>query len=172
MSITRTIDGDCISWVVSTPAETLHVRKCGEHPTITIGPANEDAPMRISFGKKDRPAEQPAKPVSQWERAGSFVKTIMSGVLDGMLPDYIIGHRWQCCTGMTLDGLRVSDPCVNFHRAEDGHSYCKGCGCGEWKLARLDGAMFGNMKTSKLAWPGLECPLKRFTPLTIGASNG
>lgn len=173
MSITRTIDGDCISWVVGTPAETLHIRKCGDHPTVTIGPANDDAPMQITFAKREQGDKaKPDKQPSQWERAGSFIKTIVSGITDGMLPDYIIGHRWQCCSGITLDGLKVSEPCANFHRADDGHSYCKGCGCGEWKLARLDGALFGNMKTSKLAWPALECPLKRFTPITIGESNG
>ncbi len=171
MSINRTIDGDCIAWVVKTPAETLHVRKCAEYITAAVGPAQEDAPMRIVFGKHDD-APKPAKPASQWEKAGSFIKTILSGMVEGMLPLHVIGHRWQCCTGLTLAGLRVSEPCPNYHESDDGHLYCKGCGCGEWKLARLDGAIAGNMRTSKLAWPALECPLKRFTPLTVGESNG
>lgn len=105
-------------------------------------------------------AGQWASLVSDPSKVKSFLKAGASKVLEGPVSLAVLDHRHQCCHGRTLSGIQVSEPCEARMESEGKH-YCKSCGCGEWKLAELDVA--SETSHSKLSFPNLACPLKRWS---------
>lgn len=111
-----------------------------------------------------------------WEEAGSFinvllhpdkiksfVKAFTSKAIHGPAAYEVINQRHIACYGTTLSGKYVHQPCPSLHSDPvTGHDYCKACGCGKWKKARLNPQKSDDWTTSKLAYPSLTCPRGRF----------
>lgn len=74
------------------------------------------------------------------EKTKEFVKTVTSGYVD----DATYQTRLASCMG-----------CPALVKNKKG-SFCGGCSCGTWQLARLDGSTL-----PKLKWKRLRCPLGR-----------
>ena len=113
---------------------------------------------------------------NQWDEAGSFIKSLFnpgqvvkylsaetSKLIHGPATLPVINFRHSCCYGVTIEGESVRERCVSLYTdPETGHDYCKLCGCGKWKKARLNPQTPDDWTTSKLAYPVLACPRGRF----------
>ncbi len=99
-----------------------------------------------------------------WAKAESFGRSLLSRSLgDRRVSLEQLQVRNVSCHGQTLEGAVVGPACSNRRLSEDGVShYCGACGCGDKKIARLDGEGY-----TKLHYPYLECPIGR-----EGFSNG
>lgn len=115
--------------------------------------------MWVNAAKWSEAVKDPSKIIS-------FLKAVKSKAFEGPVSLPVLSHRHQCCFGKTIKGEHVSDPCPAMFEAE-GHHYCKSCGCGEWKLARLD-VPPELWTSSKLAFPDLTCPLGKWSAVKGG----
>lgn len=138
----------------------------------------------------EQPKQRPAKDApDQWREAGSFLAALLqpgnamkfaaalwSKLTEGPATDQAINFRASCCFGLTLDGERITDQCPALHQHDKGY-FCRACGCPDWKLADLmpqnkqpigrgaHGEPIWDWTTSKLAYPALSCPLRKFSPV-------
>lgn len=90
----------------------------------------------------------------KWRRADSFVRAMASRGLTGKKADEItIELRQLACFGN-----EEVEPCSMLRKSTKGeYRYCSACGCGDKRIARLDGEGY-----TKLMYPELKCPLGRF----------
>lgn len=83
---------------------------------------------------------------------------------EGRVPEQAGQHRITCCTGVTLDGERVSEPCPSYRGEHNGRGsgHCKACGCPSWPIAEMhrEGK---TLEPGKAWFPSLACPQGRFT---------
>lgn len=93
-----------------------------------------------------------------WAKAESLGKSLLSrGVGDRVVGLPQLQARHVSCHGTTLAGATVASPCSKRQPSQDGTThFCGACGCGDTKIARLDGDGY-----TKLHYPHLECPLER-----------
>ncbi len=92
-----------------------------------------------------------------WAKATSLGKSLTSRVVGEPISLKVLQSRHISCHGTLLDGTVVAPACSKRQVSQDGeHHYCGACGCGDTKIARLDGDGY-----TKLQYPHLECPLKR-----------
>ena len=160
-----TSDGAILT--VTRPHGTYEIVRTGSR-IVSAGYREAGAKARkfkkaIQEHNKETEKKTEQKKKSMWSKAGSFLAAVKSKAFEGAVSLAVLDHRHQCCHGTTLAGMRVNTPCTARFEHE-GHAYCKSCGCGEWKLARLD-APADNPTESKLAFPDLTCPLNRFGPM-------
>ncbi len=115
--------------------------------------------------------------LSRWKNAGKwlkaaasphdarkFLKAVKSKTLEGPVRLKVLEFRHQCCHGVTINGEYVSEPCPARYEAESGGVFCNSCGCAEWKFADIS-VDPARPTRSKLAYPDLECPRNRFSPV-------
>jgi hypothetical protein len=102
-----------------------------------------------------------------WEKADAFINSVASrGILSTTMnligidnnsgekvSEEIYTIRHNSCFGIT-----GSNQCSQLKYAENFGHYCGACGCGQTKLAKLDGDGY---RYTKLHYPYLECPLKK-----------
>ena len=88
-----------------------------------------------------------------WERATRFYESMKSrGLLDNKIDEETKTLRMLSC-----HGDENHDPCEARAWSKKGKfHYCDYCGCGESRIARLDGQGY-----TKLDYPVLHCPLRR-----------
>lgn len=148
-------------------------------------PPSTADPLERTAAAPDQPQER-----DQWQEAGSFLEAIASPgkvlqfaravwskLTEGPATDEAINFRASCCFGLTLDGQhRVTAQCPALHEHERGY-FCRACGCPDWKLADLmphnkqpigrgaHGEPVWDWTTSKLAYPQLTCPKRKFGPV-------
>jgi len=99
----------------------------------------------------------------------SFAHNHTRLIEEGRVPEEVANHRLAVCTGVTPDGIRVSDTCSRY-RAEEkgwGTGHCKGCGCPDWPVSqmRVEGIL---LKLSCGLVPGkayfpMGCPIGKFS---------
>ena len=82
-----------------------------------------------------------------WAMAESFLLTLASRYIQKPVTPEEKAKRLACCEACEC---RVE---------RDGHSYCGVCNCPHYTLSQLDGEPG---KYTKLDFPGLKCPLKKF----------
>lgn len=80
------------------------------------------------------------------DRFISFGRSLTSGTAT---PE-VVEQRKRSCFGTETEPV-----CPALKKTEQG-SFCSGCSCGTWSLAKLDGEI-----APKLSWKYLQCPLKR-----------
>jgi len=104
---------------------------------------------------------------STWEKADSFLSSINSrGLLSTALnitnitnklgekvSEETYNKRKESCFGNKEKNI---PQCIHLKTVPNKGSFCGSCGCGSYKLARLDGDGY-----TKLHYPHLECPLER-----------
>lgn len=90
--------------------------------------------------------------VHTWEQADSFVSSMASRGLFNKAVDGETLHLRQTSCGL----VEGSHRCPLRREGKSGGSYCGACGCGDTKIARLDGEGY-----TKLHYPYLICPLGR-----------
>lgn len=88
-----------------------------------------------------------------WLEAQEFLTTITSRVTDEPITPEVLAARQKACFG---DETQVK--CEKLTQW-NGHFYCGACGCGHNPLAILDGK---EGEYTKLHYPKLKCPLKKF----------
>ena len=115
------------------------------HPDAQSGLKQQDLRAKVKVG---------------WKEAAAALKSYKSrGVLNWTRADLTIERaRHRSCFGSDgPEGEAVQAPCRALRTASDGiHHYCGECGCGEREDALLDEKDY-----PKLAFPYLECPLRR-----------
>lgn len=101
---------------------------------------------------------------SSWDLAESFVRSVASRGFTGRRVDLTVkGRRHVSCTGTTLEGVRVSDPCPALVSSQKnpGSSYCNECRCGDRSIAWITKPQTDPTSVTKLDFPFLECPRGR-----------
>jgi hypothetical protein len=88
-----------------------------------------------------------------WAEAQEFLTTIASRVTDDPITPEVLAARRKACFGD-----ETQKKCGKLNEW-GGHFYCGACGCGHNPLAILDG---GDGEYTKLHYPKLKCPLKKF----------
>lgn len=139
----------------------------------------ESVPAALPTRSNEQSIERPA-PVQQqltiWENAGrwlraatsphhrrKFLAAMRSKRLDGPVSLTVLEFRHQCCHGTTIAGERVSDPCPARYESRRG-VFCTDCECPEYSKADIS-VDPGAPDRSKLAYPNLECPRKRYAAM-------
>ena len=83
---------------------------------------------------------------------------------EGRVPEAAGQHRITCCTGITQDGERVSEPCPSYQNERNGRGsgHCADCRCPSWPISEMHRE--GKTVEPGKAWfPSLACPQNRFT---------
>ncbi len=143
----------------------------------SVEPRAVERPPAPPPASDDEPDHE--QPESQWEAAGTFLgkiasfgMAVASKAINGPVTGPAMEFRRQCCFGVGADGVKIGKPCPSMVLAKDGNNYCRSCGCGKRKRARLNPQVDGDWNTSKLAYPHLKCPRHRFGPIsTKGADH-
>lgn len=107
-------------------------------------PSSEDHTAHVSSWKSVR---------NLWLEAQEFLTTVASRVTDEPIAPEVLTARRKACFG---DETQVK--CEKLNQW-NGHFYCGACGCGHNPLAILDGK---EGEYTKLHYPKLKCPLKKF----------
>lgn len=143
----RTVVGNCTSRVTSgrPMSREVIVQLTVRHKTISEDRFRAPDIQAAMSG----PVEWP-RVKSSWEKALSFAKSVISGVVLPLDPEQY-KRRHASCHGIWPDGTKVGAPC-HLRRQVGDRYFCGACGCGSKPLAELD---------HKLKYPYLECPLGR-----------
>lgn len=80
---------------------------------------------------------------------------------EGKVPDEVAHVRLAVCTGITVKGEKVGDPCPKYTDENGGwgSGHCKACGCPSWPISRMHRP--GSRLPGK-AWYSMACPMGKF----------
>lgn len=129
------------------------------------------------------PIQNPAKKKTA-ELAAEWLHHEAALITKGPCSRAVHAHRHACCTGLTIEGGRVSPACPAF-KAEDPKTpdgarrgICESCGCGERERARIEPAPdvdAGEVARGVKLWcPTYICPRRHFgavDPAPGGTAN-
>lgn len=78
-------------------------------------------------------------------------------LLEGRVKEEVAQYRLTICTGLTVEGNRVSYPCDHYGGDIDdrGKGKCGACGCKTWKISEMK---------VKVYYP-IACPINRFSSM-------
>lgn len=94
------------------------------------------------------------------KKATDYAKSEVDLLKHGPVSKEVQDHRRVICTGITIEGKKISEPCEFFSPISEGDysdGYCKGCGCPRWKRSKL---------SVKWTIPSLGCPKNKYPPVT------
>lgn len=160
------LDGD--TWKTEIEAATLNARILStgdEHHVEHFERIEPEPPKVCPLPKPKRPKSPCAEKAQRnWKRAFAWLK---AGAPDP-LPRSVLDHRHACCTGRTLEGVRVSGLCP-YARKRRGRIECGGCcSCregGNWFRVDPKDPTVPHLSTP-IACPDFDCPQRRFVRLT------
>lgn len=105
----------------------------------------------------ERNSQRPKKP-GPVALATDFAKAAATLAKQGPVSDAVYEHRITICTGVTVEGVRLSEPC-DAYKGEDkgrGSGHCKGCGCPDWPISEM---------TKKARFPK-GCPRSKWSEMS------
>jgi len=93
----------------------------------------------------------------------TFVKAHRELLKQGRVPDHVAHHRIAVCTGITVEGRKVSAACPAYKHEDKGWGtgHCKACGCPDWKISEMHRPE--RIVEPGKAWFPMGCPIDKFS---------
>lgn len=97
-------------------------------------------------------------------RIVDFVTAHKQLITQGRVPDAVAHERLSICTGITVEGKKIAEPCPRYEDEKGGWGtgHCKACGCLDWPISQMHRP--GKTLEPGKAWFPFGCPARKFPP--------
>lgn len=104
------------------------------------------------------PPEKKLEAAQERSRAFEFGRNHARLLREGRVPEHIAYHRLAVCTGITVEGVKVSEPCAAYRDENGGwgSGHCRACGCPNWPISQMHRE--GKTATPGKVWFPMGCP--------------